>query len=117
MTLEEGLWEGLYKSLLYGVFGFVLVFLIKVLGDAAFKRESLGGGDIKFAFLMGSVLPYNLFLVSLLTASSLALPYALYTSISKKTHELPFGPFLALGLFTTFLFESQITEILNILIN
>lgn len=115
--LDKGIWDGIYKSLLYGVFAFILMFLVKVLGDAAFKRESLGGGDIKFAFLMGSVLPYNLFLIALVVASMSALPYALYTSLSKGSHELPFGPFLALGLFITFLFESHITEILNILIN
>ncbi len=117
ITLERGLWEGLYKSLLYGIFAFILVFVIKILGDAAFKRESLGGGDIKFAFLMGSVLPYNLFLVSLLMASTLALPYALYTGVSKNNRELPFGPFLAMGLLSTFLFESKIAEILSILIS
>ncbi len=115
--LDKGLWDGLYKSLLYGVFAFVLMFLVKVLGDAAFKRESLGGGDIKFAFLMGAVLPYNLFLIALVVASMSALPYALYTSLSKGSHELPFGPFLAIGLFTTFLFESNIAEILNILVS
>ncbi len=115
--LNKGLWDGVYKSLLYGIFAFVLMFLVKVLGDAAFKRESLGGGDIKLAFLMGTVLPYNLFLVSLVLASTTALPYALYTSTKKGTHELPFGPFLVLGLFVTFLFAEDITWFLNILVS
>lgn len=117
LFLSRGVWDGIYKSLLYGVFAFVLMFLIKVIGDAIFKRESLGGGDIKFAFLMGSILPYNLFLVSLVVASMSALPYALYISFKKETNELAFGPFLALGLLVTFLFQSNIVEILNILIS
>lgn len=116
IVLDKGLWEGLYKSLLYGVFAFVLMFLVKVIGDAVFKRESLGGGDIKFAFLMGSVLPYDLFLVALVIASMSALPYALYISASKKTHELPFGPFLAVGLLVTFLCQNSIGEVLKILV-
>lgn len=115
--LDLGLWKGLYKSFLYGVFAFVLMFVIKILGDAIFKRESLGGGDIKFAFLMGSILPYNLFLVSLMLASTTALPYALYISCSKKTNELAFGPFLAIGLYITFLLQEPILNFLNLLIN
>lgn len=113
--LNLGLWKGIYKSFLYGVFAFVLLFVVKIIGDAVFKRESLGGGDIKLAFLMGSVLPYNLFLISLIVASSTALPYALYVSTSKKTNELAFGPFLTLGLFITFLFKGSILEFLTLL--
>lgn len=114
--LDLGIWDGVYKSILYGVFAFVFMFLVKVLGDAAFKRESLGGGDIKLAFLMGSVLPYNLFLISLVVASLSALPYAIYVSMTKGIHELAFGPFLTVGLFVTFLFQSDIVHILDLLI-
>lgn len=114
--LDLGLWKGIYKSFLYGIFAFVLMFIIKILGDAIFKRDSLGGGDIKLSFLMGSVLPYNLFLVSLVIGSMSALPYALGISISKKTNEVAFGPFLAIGLLVTFLFQNQILEVLNLLL-
>lgn len=115
--LDLGIWKGPYKSFLYGVFAFVLMFIIKILGDAFFKRESLGGGDIKLAFLMGSILPYNLFLTALVIGSSTALPYALYISLSKKTNELAFGPFLVLGLFITYLFQNNILEFFEFLIN
>lgn len=114
--LDLGLWDGLYKSFLYGIAAFITMFLIKVLGDAYFKRESLGGGDIKLAFLMGSVLPYNLFMVALIVGSLSALPYALYISSTKKTNELAFGPFLAIGLLVAYLFQSGILDILNMLI-
>ncbi len=115
--LDLGVRKGLYRSFLYGIFAFVLMFVVKILGDAIFKRESLGGGDIKFAFLMGSILPYNLFLISLVLGSFAALPYALYISVTKKTNELAFGPFLAIGLYITFLFRSQILNFLELLIS
>lgn len=110
-------YRGIYKSFMYGVFGFVLLFVVKILGDAFFKRESLGGGDIKLAFLMGSVLPYNLFLIALVIGSFTAFPYAIFISITKKTNELAFGPFLALGLFIAFLFKSNILTFLELLIS
>ena len=103
-----------YTSFLYGVFGFVLMFLIKVFGDYVFKKESLGGGDIKFAFLMGYILPYQEFLIALILGSTLALPYAFYITSKKGAgKELPFGPFLALGLLIVFLFENDIILLIN----
>lgn len=108
--------RGLYKSFLYGIFAFVLFILIKILGDKIFKRESLGGGDIKLAFIMGSILPYDLFLVSIMLASTIALPYAMYISYKKSKRELPFGPFLIIGLFIVFLFKNDIINILNMVI-
>jgi len=106
---------GLYKGFLYGIFGFVLMFLIKIIGDAVFKKESLGGGDIKLAFLIGFVLPYQHFLIVLMAASFIALPYALYTSMSKKEHALAYGPFLMIGFFLAFLFQSEITQLFDVL--
>lgn len=113
---ELGL-RGIYKSFMYGVFAFVLLFLVKIIGDAVFKRESLGGGDIKLAFLMGSILPYNLFLSSLIIGSFIALPYALYKTNRETNRELAFGPFLALGLFIVFLFKNDIINVLDSLVN
>ncbi len=111
---EFGL-RGIYKAFLYGIFAFVLFFIIKIVGDAIFKRESLGGGDIKLAFLMGSILPYGLFLFAILIASCVALPYAVVSSEIKKSHEFAFGPFLAIGLLLVFTFQSEINQILGIL--
>lgn len=108
--------RGVYKSFLYGVFAFVLFFLIKILGDKIFKRESLGGGDIKLAFIMGSILPYDLFLVVLMFASTIALPYAIYISYQKSRRELPFGPFLVIGLLIVFLFKNDIIDLLSIIV-
>ena len=65
---------------------------------------------------MGSVLPYNLFMVSLVIGSMSALPYALYVSFTRKTNEVAFGPFLVIGLLVTFLFQNSLLEILDMLV-
>lgn len=105
--------RGIYRSLLFGVFAFVIMFLIKILGDKLFRRESLGGGDIKLAFFMGSILPYNLFLSAIIVGSMCALPYAFYVSKSSGKRELAFGPFLVLGLLIVFLFKNDIINIIG----
>lgn len=95
---EVGL-KGAFHSLLYGILLFVVMYLIKLLGDKLFKKESLGGGDIKLSFLMGILLGYSgigfrLGLIALIFSSFLALPYAIASLHLNKKNELPFGPFL-----------------------
>ena len=90
------------------MFGFM--YLIKILGDIAFKRESLGGGDIKLALFIGTTLGIKLSLITVVVASFIALPYALYFVSKKKEKEVPFGPFLILATLLTFIFMEPITE-------
>ena len=103
-------------SLLNGFLGFVLFLIVKYIGYIIFKRESLGDGDIKLAFVMGLVLSYNVFLISLITGSIIALPYGIYITRKSNSKELAFGPFLGLGMFICFYFKYNINTILNYLL-
>lgn len=112
---ELGLKSTLY-SIIYGVILFVVMFLIKKLGDFMFKKESLGGGDIKLAFLMGLTLGYpgvgfRLSLISIVFASFLALPYAIASLYLNKKNELPFGPFLIFSMLIIFIFIEKFTNL------
>jgi leader peptidase (prepilin peptidase)/N-methyltransferase len=100
-------------GLLRGLAIMTLVFLIKKLGDVLFKRESLGGGDIKLAFVFGMILGIRLSLVNLVIASFLAFPYAFYCLLSKKEKEIPYGPFLATAFYLIYLFSSVFLTFLN----
>ena len=71
--------------------------LIKLLGDFIFKKESMGGGDIKLMFIFGLVLgPLNA-ISTIFIASFIALPISIIILKLKNSHEIPFGPFLSLG--------------------
>ena len=48
--------NNLLISLLYGFISMLVMFLIKKIGDFMFKKESMGGGDIKLLFTFGLVL-------------------------------------------------------------
>ena len=109
---------GLKVSLLSfasGILLFLFMLLIKLIGDKLFKRESLGGGDIKLALFIGSVLGIKLALVSIVIASFITLPYALYYLYKKKEREVPFGPFLITATFITFMFMEPFSRLLNYL--
>lgn len=113
---EVGLKNTVY-SCFYGIGLFLIMYLIKIIGDKLYKRESLGGGDIKLCFLMGLTLGYpgiglRLSLISLIFASFLAMPYAIATLYLNKKNELPFGPFLISSMIIIFVFIEKFTNLL-----
>jgi leader peptidase (prepilin peptidase)/N-methyltransferase len=89
------------NSLLGIVVGGAMFYLAAILGELLFKKESMGGGDIKLAMLLGAFLGWkNILLVLFLSAflGSLIGGIALFFSKDvKETRTIPFGPFLALA--------------------
>lgn len=91
-----GLTSFLY-ALLNGIIAFSIMFLIKKIGDILFKKESMGGGDIKLMFLFGMILGWRMTLVSIVIGSVIGLPISIIILFNKKNNEIPFGPFLSAG--------------------
>lgn len=107
----------LFRSIFNGTVLFILMYAIKLLGDKLFNAESLGGGDIKFAFIIGLCLGMKLGLISIVLACFLTFPYALFLVISKHQKEIPFGPFLGMSLYIVFIFSDKFRYIIDLLLN
>lgn len=82
-------------SIINGIAAFIFMFALKKFGDLIFKKESMGGGDIKLLFVFGLVLKLPLAIFSIFLASLIGLPISLLTINKNKEHIIPFGPFLA----------------------
>lgn len=80
-----------------GVLAFGTMYALKIMGDKLFKKESLGGGDIKLMFLFGLVLGYALSVCTIFLATFIAFPIALLLLFSNKENIIPFGPFLSMS--------------------
>ena len=104
-----------FKAIISGLFIFIFMYIVKIIGDKIFKRESLGGGDIKLGAFMGCALGIRLGLTSLVIGSFIALPYATYYVLKKKDKEIPYGPFLILAVLICFIFMAPINDIINAL--
>lgn len=100
------------QSVISGILLFIVMYLIKIVGDKIFKKESLGGGDIKLSFLIGTIIGFRLGLINLIFASFLALPYALTQVYLNKKNELPYGPFLIAATVIIFIFLEKFTNLL-----
>ena len=87
-----------WQSLLSGLLVFGLMLGLMLFGNFIFKKETMGGGDIKLSFVAGLALGPILGTFYIVLGAFLAFPYALYITITKKENMLPFGPFLALSM-------------------
>ncbi len=96
-----GAWGGrCLASFVGALFGFSLMFGLAWGGEKVFKKEALGGGDIKLMAAVGSLVGWRgvfvaLFLGSLCGTAAVAVLMA--RGRLKRGDYLPFGPFLALG--------------------
>ncbi len=91
----------LVSSLIAGLVGGGLIFLIVIVSPFIFKKEGMGAGDFKLATVIGVYLAnWKLTLLSLFLASFLGslVGIALILLGKKKLGEyIPFGPYLAAG--------------------
>ena len=80
-----------------GLFG---VLALALIGTWVFKKDAMGGGDVKLMGGIGALLGWKGVLTTVILASFFGLIYALFLMAFKgKTRQdaIPFGPFLSLG--------------------
>lgn len=94
--INKGLYDTLF-AFLSGLGAFITMLIIKKIADFFFKKESMGGGDIKLMFLFGLVLGYPMAIFSIFVGSIIGLPISLMVLKYKHTNIVPFGPFLCIG--------------------
>ena len=73
---------------------------IAFIGTWLFKKEALGGGDVKLMGGVGALIGWEGVITTLVFASFFGLVYAVFLMIfkgKKGGDAIPFGPFLSLG--------------------
>ena len=101
--LSGGLNKGM-DILINGVISFVIILIIKIVADYLFKKEAMGGGDVKLLTFIGAIVGYKMSIITLCLSAFIAFPYAIFVYFKKDEHILPLGPFLCIaGLIIYFL--------------
>lgn len=104
-----------YESLLGLFVGGGILCLIAIIGDRVFSKESMGGGDIKLAAMLGTFLGWQKVLLVLFLSSLLgAVIGILFLIFSKKIREkrlIPFGPFMAIATVIGVFFGNQLVDL------
>lgn len=105
----EGGWVGVAESFASFLGGGLLLLFLAYLGEFMFKKEALGGGDVKLVAAFGALLGYPGVVFSLLIGSLTGgiVGMGLILIGEKKMGEaIPFGPFLCLGVLVPCFFPS-----------
>jgi len=100
--------------LLYGIGAFVVMYLLMLFGNFVFKKESLGGGDIKLMFYVGCCVGPWMSIFTIFLSSFIALPLSLILYFRNKDNVIPFGPFLLISSLIIILFQLDLNFILNL---
>lgn len=88
-----------------------IILIIGLVGSVIFKKEAMGGGDVKLAAMIGAFLGWRYIVISLFLGFFLGALAGIFLIISKiKSREdvVPFGPFIVLGSFITLLWGGKI---------
>lgn len=95
--------------------GGVSLYLLAMVGDFIFKKESLGGGDIKLAAMLGAWLGWQNIIIIFFGAAVLGLIFAIIQMIrsseTRQTRLIPFGPFLSLAAVIALFWGRQLIDL------
>lgn len=119
--IASGMWDPLFlwgpvpipASVVAGAFGFLLFTLIAVGASYAFKKDAMGGGDLKLAAGIGANLGWAVSILAYFLAVFVGTVVSLIL-ISRKRRTMgdlvPFGPFLVIGAGVCVFFGPQIVS-------
>ena len=113
-SLLPGMNPGFFHSVVGAVVGGALFLVVAIAGERIFKKESMGGGDIKLATMLGAFLGWQGILLVLALASFLGAIIGgaaiLMAEDKVKARTVPFGPFLVIAALIVFYRGNEIID-------
>jgi len=89
--------EGLLSALVGLAGGGGLVWLVRIVGTMALRREAMGFGDVTLMAMIGTFLGWQTSLVIFFLAPFAALVIGIIQLVVRRDSEIPYGPFLCLA--------------------
>jgi len=104
---------GLLGSL-WGYFvGCGVVWATRIFGTLAFGKEAMGLGDVHLMGAAGAVIGAPFVIVAFFIAPFFGLAWVAFQMFFKKIRQIPYGPFLSLGVFVVIILHDKILNYLN----
>lgn len=106
---------GFLGSLLGYFVGCGVVWATRIFGTLAFGKEAMGLGDVHLMGAAGAVVGPVLVVVAFFIAPFFGLAWAGVQMFFKKTRQIPYGPFLSLGVFTVMILHDWVFSYWNLI--
>jgi leader peptidase (prepilin peptidase)/N-methyltransferase len=100
-----------FKSLLGVLIGGGSLFLVATLYQLFFKRDGMGGGDVKLLAMIGAFLGWDAVILTILLSSLIGSVSGIGIMLLKRKdfkYAIPFGPFLSLGAVIALFYKKEI---------
>jgi len=85
-----------------------VIYAMGLLGDLIFRKESMGGGDVKLMALIGAFLGWRLALLTFFVAPFFGAGYGIVEKIRTKDSAIAYGPFIVMGALVSLFFGDHI---------
>lgn len=109
-------WKAHFLSLAWSAFGLLIgggsIYAMGLLGDFIFKKESMGGGDVKLMAMVGAFMGWQLALLTFFVAPFFGAVYGTIEKIRTKDSAIAYGPFLVLAAVLSLFWGQDIIRIL-----
>jgi len=99
---------GLLASLKGILAGGGIIYATAILGKIAFRRDAMGGGDVKLLAMIGSLLGWKLTLLTFFLAPFLGATFGIIVKLKTGESEIPYGPFLSMAAFIALVWGENI---------
>jgi leader peptidase (prepilin peptidase)/N-methyltransferase len=106
--------EGVMGSLTGYFIGCAIVWATRILGTLAFGKEAMGLGDVHLMGAAGTVIGPLFIVIAFFVAPFFGLIWAAAQMLSKKTRQIPYGPFLSIGIVVVMIFHDGIINYLKV---
>jgi len=95
-----------------GLWGYLVgcgvVWLTRILGTLVFGKEAMGLGDVHLMGAAGAVVGPFLVVLAFFAAPFFGLLWAGWQALSRRTRQIPYGPFLSLGVLTVMMLHDRL---------
>jgi leader peptidase (prepilin peptidase)/N-methyltransferase len=105
---------GLMGSLAGYFVGCGIVWMARILGTLAFGREAMGLGDVHLMGAAGAVIGPLFVIIAFFIAPFFGLSWASVQMFFKKTRQIPYGPFLSLGILAVMILHDRIMAYMSV---
>ncbi len=100
---------------IYRIFGREFYLMREFKGEEE-EASCMGGGDVSLMAMIGAFLGWRLTLLTFFIAPFLGAGVGIYILLRKKSHLIPYGPFLSSGAFVALMWGDNIIRWITILI-
>ena len=89
-----------------------IIYIMGIVGKLAFKKEAMGGGDVKLMAMIGAFIGWKLVLLTFFLAPFFGAAVGIIIKIREKKDIIPYGPYISIGTIIAILWGEKILRYL-----